>query len=137
MSDNVTPKRGEYDSYAAMDRPAMWWDIPILPGLACFMLGLVVLVAVGTLSTFVWGAICSAPFAIAIIAMRTMTAFDDKFMRRIGFMIARKRLDFMHGRHLFLSPINSQWRQSYGKRNAQQCIIAEQAKSSADEISRR
>ena len=137
MSDSVVPKRGEYDSFAAMDRPAMWMDIPILPGLACFLLGLIVLVTVGTLSTFVWGAVACAPFAIAIVAMRSMTAFDDKFMRRIGFMIARKRLDVMHGRHLFLSPINSLWKQSYGKRNAQQCIIAEQAKSAGDEVSRR
>lgn len=138
MTDNVQPPvRGQYDSYAAMDRPAMWMDIPIIPGLVAFILGLIVLVVVGSKFTFLWGAISSVPFVIAIIAMRAMMAFDDKMMRRIGFMIARKRLDLLHGRHLFLSPINSQWKQSYGQRNARQCVIAEQTQRAGDEVSRR
>lgn len=137
MADNVDHEIVKYDTYGAMDRSAMWMDIPIWPGLAALFLGLIVLVIVGNAFNWKWGAGCSVPFFIAIFAMRSMTAFDDKFMRRLGFMIARKWLELLYGRHLFLSTFNPQWSQEYGKRNAQQCLVADKAQSAKDTISDR
>ena len=125
MADNVdSENKMEFDTFNAMDRPAMWFDIPIVPGLALFLPGVLILLFVSVSISFMWGAILSAPFGAGLIVLRFMTSIDDKFMRRVGFMIARKWREIWSGRHLLLTPYIPEWRKSYGKRYAQQHVIA-------------
>lgn len=128
-------KKVLYESYNAMARPALFWGIPILPMLALFSLGLICGVVGATIFSFIWGLVFALPFVIALIALRLMTSIDDRYIRRMGFMLRRIWLNLKYGKQLLLTPYNPNWSQFYGKRFSQQ-HNASRGKGAVDGLSR-
>lgn len=110
-------QRLEFDSHNGMSRVPLFWGVPIFPLLLCFVGTL--FSAVGGFTEFgVWGGLLSLFFIIPGIALRIVCEKDDKYMRRLRFMVRRLRLNMKYGKSLFVSPQNPKWSAYYGRRYA-------------------
>ncbi|RMM20235.1 VirB3 family type IV secretion system protein [Pseudomonas syringae] len=76
MAGNEVLKKEVSPSYNAMSRPAMFWNIPIMPMVGLLMGGLVFGVAATFLLSWVWGLVAASPFLIALIALRVVGLID-------------------------------------------------------------
>ncbi|OKS75521.1 conjugal transfer protein [Pseudomonas syringae pv. actinidiae] len=119
MASNEVLKKLTFESYNAMSRPAMFWNIPIMPMVGLLMGGLVFGVAVTFLLSWVWGLVAAAPFLIALIALRVVGLIDPQYLRRIRFGRRRLWLSLKYGKPLLLTPFNPQWNEFYGARFSQ------------------
>ena len=122
MSDNPTPKPQKlmFQSFNGMSRPAMSWNIPIMPMVGLLMGGLIAGVIGTALLSWVWGLVFALPFATALIALRLLCSIDPQYLRRVRFALRRLWLNFKYGRPLLLTPFNPNWSKFYGKRFSQQ-----------------
>lgn len=114
---NNEAKQLEFDIYNGMSRVPLFWGVPIFPLLLCFVSTLVF--GMGGFSVFgVWGSLLALPFILVGIALRIVCEKDDKYLRRLHFMLRRLRLNFRFGQSLFVTPQNPKWSQYYGRRYA-------------------
>lgn len=109
----------KFESYNAMSRPAMYWGVPIMPLVGCFMGGLVFGMAGTALFSWIWGLIFVSIFAGILIALRLICEVDANYPRRLRRSWRRVRLNWRYGRRLLLTPFNPHWSQFYGQRFAQ------------------
>ncbi|RML89679.1 VirB3 family type IV secretion system protein, partial [Pseudomonas savastanoi] len=116
MAGNEVLKKLTFESYNAMSRPAMFWNIPIMPMVGLLMGGLVFGVAATFLLSWVWGLVAASPFLIALIALRVVGLIDPQYLRRIRFARRRLWLSLKYGKPLLLTPFNPQWNEFYGAR---------------------
>ncbi|WP_080267949.1 VirB3 family type IV secretion system protein [Pseudomonas tremae] len=134
MAGNEVLKKEVSPSYNAMSRPAMFWNIPIMPMVGLLMGGLVFGVAATFLLSWVWGLVVASPFLIALIALRVVGLIDPQYLRRVRFALRRLRLNLKYGKPLLLTPINPQWSKFYGARFSQK-RYASGGQSAADGLS--
>lgn len=107
----------EFESYNGMSRVPLYWGVPVFPLLLCFV-GTLLSAGVGITLFGVWGGLLTLFFIIPGIALRIVCEKDDKYMRRLGFMVRRLRLNMKYGKSLFVSPQNPKWSSYYGRRYA-------------------
>jgi uncharacterized protein (DUF58 family) len=124
-------KKLTFDSYNALNRPAMFWGIPIMPMIGLLTLGLLSAGIAATLLPWWWGVVFAFPFAAALTALRFITSIDNRFLRRLWFMARRLRRNWKYGRQLLLTPVNPNWNKFYGKRFARQRYAARGKSTSA------
>jgi MFS family permease len=119
MSENQKTKRLMFESYNGMSRPAMFWNIPIMPMVGLLMGGLIFGVIGTALLSWIWGLVFLFPFAAALIALRLLCSIDGQYLRRVRFACRRMLLNLKYGKPLLLTPFNPTWSQFYGKRFSQ------------------
>lgn len=113
-----------FDSYNAMSRPAMQWGIPVMPMMGLLMGGLCGFGIGAALISWGWGVIFAFPFVVGLLALRLITAVDDRYFRRVRFAVQRIRLNFTYGKQLLLTPFNPKWSHYYGRRFSQKRYAA-------------
>ncbi|MEE4964445.1 VirB3 family type IV secretion system protein [Pseudomonas alliivorans] len=116
MAGNEALKKVVSPSYNAMSRPAMFWNIPIMPMVGLLMGGLLFGIAATFLLSWVWGLVAASPFLIALTALRFVGLIDPQYLRRIRFGRRRLWLNLKYGKPLLLTPFNPQWSKFYGAR---------------------
>ncbi len=131
MSGNPALKKLIFESYNGMSRPAMFWNIPIMPMVVLLMGGLVCGIVGTVLLTWVWGLIFLSPFAAMLVALRFLCAIDGQYLRRVLFAWRRIQLNFTYGKPLLLTPFNPHWSQFYAKRFSQQRYAGRSESASA------
>ncbi|MEA9446199.1 VirB3 family type IV secretion system protein [Candidatus Fukatsuia symbiotica] len=107
----------EFDSHNGMSRIPLFWGVPIFPLLLCFV-GTLVFGVSGFSAFGGWGGLLALPFLLVGIALRIVCEKDDKYLRRLHFMLRRLRLNRRFGKSLFVTPQNPKWSQYYGRRYA-------------------
>lgn len=112
-----------FDSYNGMSRVAMFWGVPIFPLLFCFV-GILFFGVIGFTLFGMWGGVLISPFIILVIFIRIVCEKDDKYLRRILFMVKRLFLNRKYGKNLLLTPQNPRWSLYYGRRFAQKRILS-------------
>ncbi|PBP65850.1 conjugal transfer protein [Pseudomonas syringae] len=116
MASNEVLKKEVSPSYNAMSRPAMFWNIPIMPMVGLLMGGLIFGIAATVMLSWVWGLFAASPFLIALTALRFAGLIDPQYLRRVRFALRRLRLNFKYGKPLLLTPFNPRWSKYYGAR---------------------
>jgi len=134
MAGNEALKQVICESYNAMSRPAMFWNIPIMPMVGLLMGGLVFGIAATTLLSWVWGLCAAAPFLVVLIALRVVGLIDPQYLRRIRFALRRFKMNRKYGKPLLLTSFNPQWSKFYGARFSQKRYALER-ESAADALS--
>ncbi|WP_346396835.1 VirB3 family type IV secretion system protein [Pseudomonas syringae] len=134
MAGNEVLKKEVSPSYNAMSRPAMFWNIPIMPMVGLLMGGLVFGIAATVLLSWVWGLFAAIPFLIALTALRFIGLIDPQYLRRVRFALRRLWLNFKYGKPLLLTPFNPRWSKFYGARFSQK-RYASGGESAADGLS--
>lgn len=124
-----------FDSYNARSRPAVYLGVPIFPLLFLTFGGVAFGILSGVLFGWIFGGIVVGIFAGLILALRLITAVDDRYIRRVLFGIRRIKWNLLHGRKLMITPYNPNWRRSYAKRFAIQ-RYANRINGGSDEVSR-
>lgn len=119
MAGNEALKKLKFESYNGMSRPAMFWNIPIMPMVGLLMGGLICGIAGTVVLSWVWGLIFLAPFLIALIAFRFICLIDPQYLRRVLFAYRRLRSNLAYGKPLLQTPLNPQWSAFYGERFSQ------------------
>lgn len=120
MATSKALKQLVFESYNGMNRPAMFWGIPIMPMVVLFMGGLVLGIGGTALLSWVWGLVFVAPFLITLLALRFLCAMDGQYLRRVRFARRRIALNLRYGKPLLLTPSNPNWSRFYGQRFSQQ-----------------
>ncbi|EKS9798984.1 VirB3 family type IV secretion system protein [Burkholderia cepacia] len=100
-------ERTLYPSYAALNRTAMIWGIPLIPGLVVFcaslMVGLIALLTLGP-----GGALLVIPGAAVLMFFKKVSETDDQALRILGFelrcVFARANAN-LFGRTYTLAPM--------------------------------
>ncbi|WP_421556739.1 VirB3 family type IV secretion system protein [Pseudomonas kitaguniensis] len=134
MAVNEALRQLTSESYNGMSRPAMYWNIPIMPLIGLLMGGLVSGVIGIVLFSWIWGLVFLFPFLVVLIALRIVCVIDGQYLRRVKFGWRRIRSNQKYGRALLLTPSNPNWSAFYGKRFSQQRYVSG-GKSPADEVS--
>lgn len=134
MSDNPAPKKQKlmFESYNGMSRPAMFWNIPIMPMVGLLMGGLIAGVLGTALLSWIWGLVFLLPFVGSLIALRLLCSIDGQYLRRVQFACRRIRLNLKYGRPLLLTPFNPNWSKFYGKRFSQQRYVGRRESASTE-----
>lgn len=131
----MSEKKVLFESYNAMSRPAMFFEIPIMPMLGLLLGGIVTFGSITALLGWVWGLAFSFPFLAALLALRIMSSIDPRYMTRVWFAIRRLILNLKYGKHLLLTSFNPRWSKYYGRRFSQKRYVSG-GDGSADEVSR-
>jgi MFS family permease len=118
MAGNDALKKLKFESYNGMSRPAMFWNIPIMPMVGLLMGGLVCGIAGTFFLSWKWGLSFTVPFLFALIAFRFICLIDAQYMRRVLLAYRRLRLNLTYGKPLLQTPLNPQWSAFYGERYA-------------------
>jgi MFS family permease len=119
MAGNEALKKLKFESYNGMSRPAMFWNIPIMPMVGFLMGGLLSGIAGTVLFSWIWGLTFLAPFLIALIALRFICLIDAQYMRRVRFAVRRLTMNLKYGKPLLQTPLNPRWSAFYGERFSQ------------------
>lgn len=135
MATSKALKQLVFESYNGMNRPAMYWGIPIMPMVVLFMGGLILGIGGTALLSWVWGLVFAAPFLITLLALRFLCAMDGQYLRRVRFAWRRIALNLKYGKQLLLTPSNPNWSRFYGHRFSQQ-RYASRGEDSSSEIPR-
>ncbi|AGN33479.1 conjugal transfer protein, VirB3 family (plasmid) [Pseudomonas fluorescens A506] len=131
----MSEKKVLFESYNAMSRPAMWFEIPIMPMIGLLLGGIVTFGSMTVLLNWVWGLACTFPFLAALLALRFMSSIDPRYTTRVWFAIRRLILNMKYGKHLLLTSFNPKWSQYYGRRFSQKRYVGG-GDGASDEISR-
>lgn len=103
MATSKALKQLVFESYNGMNRPAMFWGIPIMPMIVLLMSGLTLGVAGTALLSWIWGLVFVAPFLITLLALRFLCAMDGQYLRRVRFARRRIALNLKYGKPLLLT----------------------------------
>lgn len=115
---NDVAEKLKFDSYSGMSRVPLFWGVPTFPLLLCFVGTLISGIAGLTLTGTGWGGLFASPFLLTAMVLRILCENDDKYLRRLRFMVRRFCLNLRFGRALLITPHNPVWSQYYGRRYA-------------------
>jgi len=135
MAANDALKKLIFPSYNGMSRPAMHWNVPIMPLVALLMGALIFGVAATALLSWVWGLTIAGLFLLALVVLRFICLIDAQYLRRVRFAMRRLKLNFTYGKPLLLTSFNPRWSKFYGERFSQTRIAAG-SESAGDEVPR-
>lgn len=112
----------KFDTHSGMNRVPMKWGVPFV--LLVVLVFLIVVSLAAGIYFFGWyGALCSAPFAIVLAAIKLLCALDDRALIRLRFVYRRHRLNKKYGRHLLFTPRNPEWSKNHARRIFKQNLL--------------
>lgn len=124
MAANDALKQLIFPSYNGMSRPAMFWNIPIMPLVGLLMGALIFGIAGTALLSWVWGLSFAGLFLSVLVALRFMCLIDPQYLRRVRFVLRRLKLNLKFGKPLLLTSFNPRWSHFYAERFSQTRIAA-------------
>lgn len=121
-------KLKEYLTYNALEREALVWGVPVYWFAVIFFL-----ITIGTfllVLIFGWkvGVVWAVFLAIVFIVVRILCELDSKAMKRYEKCMKRVWLNITHGRSLFLTPYNANWKAVARTRQAISFVLEKRQK---------
>ncbi|HCD7579444.1 TPA: VirB3 family type IV secretion system protein [Escherichia coli] len=125
-------KLKEYPTYNALEREALVWGVPVYWFAVIFFL-----ITIGSfllVLLFSWkvGLVWSVLLAVVFLVVRVMCELDSKAMKRYEKFMKRIWLNITHGRNLFLTPYNANWKKVLRTRQALSFVYSKRHNSTKD-----
>lgn len=103
MSDELSKLDIEYNTYGALERPAMFLGVPLLPAAGVVVFSLLIVLLGMSITQNIAPLLILVPTAVVLLYMKQVSAKDVQALRVIGFeilcFINRKNAKLWNGTH--------------------------------------
>ncbi|HHU1575860.1 TPA: VirB3 family type IV secretion system protein [Escherichia coli] len=122
----------EYPTYNALEREALVWGVPVYWFAVIFFLITIGSFVLWLIFSWKVALAWSVILAVVFIVVRIMCELDSKAMKRYEKFIKRIWLNITHGRNLFLTPYNANWKKVLLTRQAIAFVFDKRHKTNKD-----